>query len=263
MESKPRKQFTLKKKEPVAETPTEALAPSAPSASAANAVPKVRKVFVLKKKIVESGPATVPDTRSTTSSSGPRRFTVRQKKPRWAMTAEEELEEDVRTWYLMHGEGKIPEDERAFLDAMKAADAEAREVYLPAPDAALAWELMLEYPNFWHHDFVPPADDPRFAELEAIQKGLPPPKPLTELQKEALDDAVPPPHGTKEFWAWINRRKARINKERAEKGLPPLPTKKEKEAAAAKKKAEKEAAKAEKEKAKAAKVAAKLAKASK
>lgn len=257
MEPKPRKQFTLKKKEPVAEVAT------APAVPPANTVPKVRKVFVLKKKIVESGP-TVPDTRSTTSSgasaSGPRRFTVRQKKPRWAMTDEEELEDDVRTWYLTHGEGKIPEDERAFLDAMKAADAEAREYYLPAPDAALAWELMLEYPNFWHHDFVPPADDPRFAELEAIQKGIPPPKPLTELQKEALDDAVPPPHGTKEFWAWINRRKARINKERAEKGLPPLPTKKEKEAAAAKKKAEKDAAKLEKEKAKAAKVAAKLAK---
>lgn len=67
-----------------------------------------------------------------------------------------------------------------------------------------------------------------------------------------------PEFGTPEFWAWARKRKAEKNAERAEQGLPPLPTKKEKDAAKAAKAAEKAAKAAEKE-AKAAEKAAKAA----
>jgi hypothetical protein len=50
-----------------------------------------------------------------------------------------------------------------------------------------------------------------------------------------------PEFGTPEFWKWTWERRKQINAERAAAGLPPLPTKKEKEAAKAKKVAENEA----------------------
>jgi len=65
-----------------------------------------------------------------------------------------------------------------------------------------------------------------------------------------------PEFGTPQFWAWARARKAEKDKEREQKGLPPLPTKKEKEEA----KAVKDAEKAAKVAAKAAKVLAKAAK---
>jgi hypothetical protein len=55
-----------------------------------------------------------------------------------------------------------------------------------------------------------------------------------------------PEFGTPEFWAWARKRKLEKEAERAEKGLAPLPTKKEKEAAKVAKAAEKEGEKAKK-----------------
>jgi hypothetical protein len=69
-----------------------------------------------------------------------------------------------------------------------------------------------------------------------------------------------PEFGTPEFWAWARKRKKEKDAERAEQGLPPIPTKKEKEAAKVAKaaeKAEKEAEKAKKAAEKEAKKAAK------
>lgn len=95
---------------------------------------------------------------------------------------------------------------------------------------------------------------------------------------KAQEDApagAKPEFGTPEFWAWARKRKKEKDAEREAQGLPPLPSKKEAEAAkvakAAEKlaekekkaaeKAEKEAAKAAKEAEKASKAAAKAAKA--
>lgn len=50
---------------------------------------------------------------------------------------------------------------------------------------------------------------------------------------EAAEEAAPagekPEFGTPAFWAWARKRKAEKDAERAAKGLPPLPTKREKE----------------------------------
>jgi hypothetical protein len=242
---KPRKKFTLKAK--VAEVAEVAEVADVPVVPVVQEVPKQpvkeRKVFKLKEK-GEKG-----DKGGNPVKEEKKKFSLRKKKPQHLMTDSEELEELVRQWYLDHGVGKIPEEDMEALKEIEKQSASANPVHAPA-DASLWNEIERDYPNYWHHDFVPPTDDPRFAELEAIQKGMPPPPKLTAIQQEALEDAVPPPQGTREFWAWIRRRKDRINRERAEKGLPPLPTKKEKEAAAEKKAAEKAAAKAAKEEAK-------------
>lgn len=55
--------------------------------------------------------------------------------------------------------------------------------------------------------------------------------------EEAAPAGEKPEFGTPAFWAWARKRKAEKDAERAAKGLPPLPTKREKEAAAAAKKA--------------------------
>lgn len=68
------------------------------------------------------------------------------------------------------------------------------------------------------------------------------------LQK-AQEDAPAgekPPFGTPEFWAWASKRKKEKEAERAAQGLPPLPSKKEKEAAKVAKAAEKVAKASEK-----------------
>ncbi len=54
---------------------------------------------------------------------------------------------------------------------------------------------------------------------------------LNETPKEVFQADVKPEFGTPAFWAWAHKQRAQKNKERAEQGLPPLPTKKEKEAA--------------------------------
>jgi len=52
------------------------------------------------------------------------------------------------------------------------------------------------------------------------------------LETEKAAGAGPKPEfGTPEFWAWARKRRAEENAARAEKGLPPLPTAKEKAAA--------------------------------
>lgn len=62
--------------------------------------------------------------------------------------------------------------------------------------------------------------------------------------KEVFEADLKPEFGTPAFWAWAHKQKAKKNAERAEQGLPPLPTKKEAEAAKEAKSKEREAAKA-------------------
>jgi hypothetical protein len=69
---------------------------------------------------------------------------------------------------------------------------------------------------------------------------------VRDTPKEVFEEDVKPEFGTPAFWAWTYRQKAKKNAERAAQGLPPLPTKKEAEAAKAQKAKEREAAKAEK-----------------
>jgi hypothetical protein len=69
---------------------------------------------------------------------------------------------------------------------------------------------------------------------------------VRETPKEVFEEDVKPEFGTPAFWAWTWKQKAKKNAERAAQGLPPLPTKKEAEAAKAQKAKEREAAKAEK-----------------
>jgi len=57
---------------------------------------------------------------------------------------------------------------------------------------------------------------------------------LTELQAKWEKETIStqkPEFGTPAFWAWARAQRAQKNKERADAGLPPLPTAKEKEAA--------------------------------
>jgi len=67
--------------------------------------------------------------------------------------------------------------------------------------------------------------------LEALEKG-----------EEEMPSVVPA-YGTPEFWDYHRKKKAAENARRAAEGLPPLPTKKELEAAKAERKAAREAKK--------------------
>lgn len=69
---------------------------------------------------------------------------------------------------------------------------------------------------------------------------------VRETPKEVFEADIKPEFGTPAFWAWARKQKAKKDAERAEQGLPPLPTKKEAEAMKAAKAKEREAAKAEK-----------------
>jgi len=69
---------------------------------------------------------------------------------------------------------------------------------------------------------------------------------LAKWEQEHVSD-VKPEFGTPAFWAWARAQRAQKNKELAAQGLPPLPTKKELEAAKAAKAAERAAKKAAKE----------------
>lgn len=67
---------------------------------------------------------------------------------------------------------------------------------------------------------------------------------LKETPKEVFEEDIKPEFGTPAFWAWARKQKIKKDAERAEQGLPPLPTKKEAEAAKAIKAKEREVAKA-------------------
>ena len=98
--------------------------------------------------------------------------------------------------------------------------------------------------------------DAAFEEAKEAARGPPPADESLEEKAARLAAAVgpkPAEFGTKEFWSWTARKRAADNAERAVKGLPPLPTAKEKAAA-------KEAAAKEREAKKAAKAAANVAK---
>ncbi len=69
---------------------------------------------------------------------------------------------------------------------------------------------------------------------------------VNETPKEVFEEDVKPEFGTPAFWAWTWKQKAKKNAERTEQGLPPLPTKKEADAAKAQKAKERDAAKAAK-----------------
>lgn len=62
------------------------------------------------------------------------------------------------------------------------------------------------------------------AEIGNYEKGL--------AAAEAAPAGAKPEFGTPEFWAWARKRKKEKDAERAAKGLPPLPTKTKKAAAA-------------------------------
>ena len=92
--------------------------------------------------------------------------------------------------------------------------------------------------------------DAAFEEAKEAARGPPPADESLEEKAARLAAAVgpkPAEFGTKEFWSWTARKRAADNAERAVKGLPPLPTAKEKAAAkeaAAKEREAKKAAKA-------------------
>jgi hypothetical protein len=89
-----------------------------------------------------------------------------------------------------------------------------------------------------------------FEEAKAAAKAPPPADETLEEKAARLAAAVgpkPAEFGTKEFWSWAARKRAADNAALAAKGLPPLPTAKEKAAAkeaAAAERAAKKAAKA-------------------
>jgi hypothetical protein len=71
---------------------------------------------------------------------------------------------------------------------------------------------------------------------------------LDAFQKGEEEMGEVPAYGTPEFWDYHRKKKAAENAKRAAEGLPPLPTKKELEAAKAERKAAREAKKAGKAK---------------
>jgi hypothetical protein len=95
----------------------------------------------------------------------------------------------------------------------------------------------------------------RYAEelrIARVIAGEEPPVPLAAGEEETLEMKAArlaaavgpkPEFGSKDFWAWTYRKKAAENAALAAKGLPPLPTAKEKAAAKAAKAAAKPAAK--------------------
>jgi len=87
---------------------------------------------------------------------------------------------------------------------------------------------------------VPPEEQGVGARIDAVEKEE---RERLELlyANTKVNTAVKPEFGTPEFWAWARAKRAETNKERAEKGLPPLPTAKEKAAAKAAKAAAKAA----------------------
>ena len=94
---------------------------------------------------------------------------------------------------------------------------------------------------------IPPEDIGLGARIDAIDRAKfdEECKRLNETPKEVFEENIKPEFGTPAFWAWTYKQKALKNAERAAQGLPPLPTKKEAEAAKEVKATEKARAKAE------------------
>jgi hypothetical protein len=82
------------------------------------------------------------------------------------------------------------------------------------------------------------------AEMDALY----PPEPSPDAPAAPKPLGPKPEFGTPEFWRWTAARRKQIDAERAAEGLPPLPTKKEKEAAKQSRKAAREAKAAAKKK---------------
>ena len=75
-----------------------------------------------------------------------------------------------------------------------------------------------------------------------------PPEPAPGMPAAPKPLGPKPEFGTPEFWRWTAARRKEIDAERAAAGLPPLPTKKEKEAAKQSRKLAREAKAATKKK---------------
>jgi hypothetical protein len=82
------------------------------------------------------------------------------------------------------------------------------------------------------------------AEIDALY----PPEPAPGMPAAPKPLGPKPEFGTPEFWRWTAARRKEIDAERAAAGLPPLPTKKEKEAAKLSRKLAREAKAAAKKK---------------
>lgn len=83
---------------------------------------------------------------------------------------------------------------------------------------------------------------------KALMDALYPPEPAPGAPAAPKPLGPKPEFGTPEFWRWTAARRKQIDAERAAEGLPPLPTKKEKEAAKQSRKAAREAKAAAKKK---------------
>jgi hypothetical protein len=83
---------------------------------------------------------------------------------------------------------------------------------------------------------------------KALMDALYPPEPAPGAPAAPKPLGPKPEFGTPEFWRWTAARRKQIDAERAAQGLPPLPTKKEKEAAKQSRKAAREAKAAAKKK---------------
>lgn len=83
---------------------------------------------------------------------------------------------------------------------------------------------------------------------KALIDALYPPEPAPGMPAAPKPLGPKPEFGTPEFWRWTAARRKEIDAERAAAGLPPLPTKKEKEAAKQSRKLAREAKAAAKKK---------------
>ena len=83
---------------------------------------------------------------------------------------------------------------------------------------------------------------------KALIDALYPPEPAPGMPAAPKPLGPKPEFGTPEFWRWTAARRKQIDAERAAAGLPPLPTKKEKEAAKQSRKLAREAKAAAKKK---------------
>jgi colicin import membrane protein len=153
---------------------------------------------------------------------------------------------------------KVPITFGEEVDALVAEWYAAKGMEVPVEERNLAPILDKQREDEWKEIMI---QSKRLAGETVLDEEGKPQPPLAAGQK--------PEFGTPEFWAWARRRRAEEDAKRVAEGLPPLPTKKEKEAAKAAKavakaaKADEKAAKEkEKAEAKAKKEAAKAAKAS-
>lgn len=148
--------------------------------------------------------------------SAPKSFTIKPKvwnppSADWVpKTTGEEVEALVAEWYGTRGV-PIPLEERgvgAVIDRMERQRFDVEMRLAAGMDAA-------------------------FEGAKEAARGPPPEDETLEEKAARLAAAVglKPEFGVPEFWSWASRKRAADNAERAVKGLPPLPTAKEKAAA--------------------------------